>query len=84
MARGRSEPTKYWLSTLPENVSSSHFVEQAKLRWRIERDYQELKQEIGLGHYEGRGGVASIITQPVHRGLRLPHRRTGDDSPLRT
>jgi SRSO17 transposase len=30
-------------------------VDQAKLRWRIERDYQELKQEIGLGHYEGRG-----------------------------
>ena len=30
-------------------------VDVAKMRWRIERDYQELKQEIGLGHYEGRG-----------------------------
>jgi SRSO17 transposase len=30
-------------------------VDIAKLRWRIERDYQELKQEVGLGHFEGRG-----------------------------
>ena len=49
------EPTKYWLSTLPENIAFERLVELAKLRWRIERDYQELKQEIGLGHYEGRG-----------------------------
>lgn len=49
------EPTKYWLSTLPENTGLADLVDQATLRWRIERDYQELKQEIGLGHYEGRG-----------------------------
>jgi SRSO17 transposase len=52
---GEAEPTKYWLSTLPENVSFQRLVDFAKLRWRIERDYQELKQEVGLGHYEGRG-----------------------------
>jgi len=52
---GEAEPTKYWLSTLPENVSFQQLVDLAKLRWRIERDYQELKQEVGLGHYEGRG-----------------------------
>lgn len=49
------EPTKYWFSTIPEEVSFDDFVDMAKLRWRIERDYQELKQELGLGHYEGRG-----------------------------
>jgi SRSO17 transposase len=49
------EPTKYWLSTLSEEISFEDFVDTAKLRWRIERDYQELKQELGLGHYEGRG-----------------------------
>jgi SRSO17 transposase len=53
--QGESEPTKYWLSTLPEDAALADFVNLAKLRWRIERDYQELKQEIGLGHYEGRG-----------------------------
>ena len=52
---GEAEPTKYWLSTLPEDTDIADLVDQAKLRWRIERDYQELKQEIGLGHYEGRG-----------------------------
>ena len=49
------KPTKYWLSTLRENISFAHLVRTAKLRWRIERDYLELKQEIGLGHFEGRG-----------------------------
>jgi SRSO17 transposase len=48
-------PTKFWLSTLGANVTFTHLVRTAKLRWRIERDYLELKQEIGLGHFEGRG-----------------------------
>ena len=52
---GEDEPTKYWLSTLPESTSFRDLVDIAKMRWRIERDYQDLKQEIGLGHYEGRG-----------------------------
>ena len=50
-----SEPTKYWLSTLPEKTSRKSLVKIAKHRWIIERDYEELKQELGLGHYEGRG-----------------------------
>lgn len=50
-----SEPTKYWLSTLPADTSLAALVHLAKHRWIIERDYQELKQELGLGHYEGRG-----------------------------
>jgi SRSO17 transposase len=53
--KGEPEPTKYWLATVEENISFRALVDLAKMRWRIERDYQELKQEIGLGHYEGRG-----------------------------
>ena len=52
---GEDEPTRYWLSTLPQNTSFRNLVDAAKLRWRIERDYEELKQEVGLGHFEGRG-----------------------------
>jgi hypothetical protein len=52
---GEAEPTRYWLSTLPADISFRKLVDFAKLGWRIERDYQELKQEVLLGHYEGRG-----------------------------
>jgi len=51
----QAEPTKYWLSTVPEQVELAELVQLAKIRWRIERDYQELKDELGLDHYEGRG-----------------------------
>ena len=53
--KGEKEPAKYWLSTLPQTIGFARLVELAKLRWRIERDYPELKQELGLGHFAGRG-----------------------------
>ena len=52
---GDAEPDHYWFSTLPANIPFNRLVDQTKLRWWIERDYLELKQEVGLGHYEGRG-----------------------------
>jgi SRSO17 transposase len=52
---GESEPAKYWLSTLPADMLLTDLVCLAKHRWIIERDYEELKQELGLGHFEGRG-----------------------------
>ena len=51
---GEPEPTRYWLSTLPEQTSFEDLMHTIKARWRIERDYQELKHELGLAHYEGR------------------------------
>ena len=53
--KGEAEPSKYWFSTLPADTPLADLVRQAKRRWRIERDYQDLKQELGLGDYEGRG-----------------------------
>ena len=52
--RGTAEPAKYWISTLPSSTRLKALVKMAKHRWIIERDYQELKQELGLGHFEGR------------------------------
>jgi SRSO17 transposase len=49
------EPTRYWLSNLPPRTRLSQLVRTAKARWIIERDYEELKQEVGLDQYEGRG-----------------------------
>ena len=53
--KGDAEPLKYWLSTLPEDTPLQRMVFETKMRWRIERDYQDLTQDLGLGHYEGRG-----------------------------
>ncbi len=52
---GDAEPSKYILSTLPEDTPINELVSVARQRWRIERDFQDLKQDFGLGHYEGRG-----------------------------
>jgi SRSO17 transposase len=53
--KGEAKPTKYWLATVDPEMPLRELVDLAKLRWRIEHDYRDLKQEIGLGHYEGRG-----------------------------
>lgn len=49
-----AEPVHYWLSTLPQDISFRQLVNHAMGRWMIERDYEELKSELGLSHYEGR------------------------------
>jgi SRSO17 transposase len=51
---GAEEPSGYWLAHLPVKLSFKRLVGISKHRWVIERDYEELKQELGLGHYEGR------------------------------
>ena len=50
----KDEPVKYWLSNLPDDTPLLTLVQLAKLRWRVEHDYRELKQCLGLDHYEGR------------------------------
>lgn len=53
-AHDESEPTDYWLSTLPETTPIAELVRLGKIRWRIEHDYRELKHGLGLDHFEGR------------------------------
>ena len=79
----QAEPEKYYLSTLPETAAINDLVAAAHMRWRIERDYQDLKQDLGLGHYEGRGWTGfhhhaslSIAAYGYLMALRL---RTGKD-----
>jgi SRSO17 transposase len=52
--QNKDEPLKYWLSNLPADTPLTMLVDLAKLRWRVEHDYRELKQCLGLDHYEGR------------------------------
>jgi SRSO17 transposase len=75
------EPTKYWLSTLPKTIGFARLVNLAQLHWRIERDYQALKQEPGLGHFEGRLAKLPSSRHTLHRRARLPDLRARDDSP---
>jgi SRSO17 transposase len=79
-----AEPTKYWFATLPEDIAFERLVDVAKLRWRIERDYQELKQELGLGDYEGRVARLPPPCHPLYCRLRLFDRRTRRHPPLWT
>ena len=55
LPKGATEPARFWLSTLPASTAFDRLVDITMMRWRIERDYLDLKQEVGLGHFEGRG-----------------------------
>ena len=83
MAESEPGPTKYWLSTLSAETKLRDLVRLAKHRWIIERDYEELKQELGLGHYEGtRLARISPSRHPVHSCLWVPGGRTEPFFPL--
>jgi len=81
---GHKEPMKYWLSTLSEDTPLQRMVFEAKMRWRIERDYQDLKQDLGLGDFEGRGwrgfhhhATMSIAAYGFLMAQRLRHPQGG-------
>lgn len=76
---GAPEPTKYWLSNLPTETKLGELARLAKLRWRVEHDYRELKDALGLDHFEGRSyrGWNHHVTlvSVAHAFLTLERRR---------
>lgn len=84
---GKDEPVKYWLSNLPPSTPMVTLVRLAKLRWRVEHDYRELKQCLGLDHYEGRtfGGLHHHLTcvTVAHAFLTCCRLTRGDPHPAR-
>ncbi len=72
-------PTDYWLATLPLDTPRPELVRLAKLRWRIEHDYRELKDGLGLDHFEGRSyrGLNHHLTlvSVAHAFLTLERQR---------
>ena len=81
---GKDAPTDFWLSNLPADTPIEQLVGLAKLRWRVEQDYRELKDALGLDHFEGRswkGWHHHVTLVSVAHGfltterLRRPQRR---------
>ena len=64
---GKDAPTDFWLSNLPADTPIDDLVALAKLRWRVEQDYRELKDALGLGHFEGRSCPAGSTTSRSSR-----------------
>jgi len=76
---GAPEPTDYWLSTLPADIALRDLVRLAKIRWRIEHDYRELKDGLGLDHFEGRswlGWHRHVTLAAVAQAICTQLRRT--------
>ena len=76
---GAGEPTDFWLSSLPAETPLAELVRLAKLRWRIEHDYRELKDALGLDHFEGRSYRGwhhhTTLVSVAHAFLTLERRR---------
>jgi SRSO17 transposase len=72
---GRDEPIGYWLSNLPADTAPERLARLARLRWKIELDYKQLKGELGLDHYEGRSWLGwyhhTALVSAAHGFLTL-------------
>ncbi|MFF8618620.1 IS701 family transposase [Streptomyces sp. NPDC015350] len=82
---GQNEPVKYWISNLPADIPARDLVRLAKLRWRIEHDYRELKTTLGLDHFEGRSftGWHRHVTLVTAAHLFLTEQRSCPKAPAR-
>jgi SRSO17 transposase len=78
---GPTPRTKYYLVDLPPTASLRTLVRLAHQRWAIEQQYQELKDEIGLDHFEGRSLPGwqrhVVLTAIAYSFLQSERRRRG-------
>ena len=76
---GETEPAKYYFCALPKNTSLRQLVATARERWRVEQDYQQMKEELGLDHFEGRSWTGwhhhVTLVMLAHLFLRLEQKR---------
>lgn len=84
--QSQTEPTKYWLSNTPETAPAEDLVRLIKLRWRIERDFEEMKDELGLDHYEGRSWTGfhhhGVLCMAAYAFLAAERARLSPPEPL--
>ncbi len=83
------EPTDYWLSNLPADTPIAELVRQAKIRWRVEHDYRELKTGLSLDHFEGRSYLGwhrhvtlAVLAQAFCTMIRTDPKARARDDPL--
>ena len=83
--KGRKAPTDYWLSNLPADTTPERLARLARLRWKIELDYKQLKGELGLDHYEGRSWLGwyhhTALVTAVHGFLTLERQHPNHQRP---
>lgn len=83
--KGRNTPTDYWLSNLPADTKPERLARLARLRWKIELDYKQLKGELGLDHYEGRSWLGwyhhTALVTAVHGFLTLERQHPNHQRP---
>jgi SRSO17 transposase len=77
--KGKPEPTDYWISNLPRSTKPGRLARLARLRWKIELDYRQLKGQLGLDHYEGRSWLGwyhhTALVTAAHGFLTLERLR---------
>ena len=82
---GKDKPTDYWLSNLPADTKPERLARLARMRWKIELDYKQLKGELGLDHYEGRSWLGwyhhTALVTAVHAFLTLERQHPNHPRP---
>ena len=77
--QGEDEPTDYWISNLPADTEPERLARLARMRWKMELDYKQLKGELGLDHYEGRSWLGwyhhTALVTTAHGFLTLERLR---------